>query len=217
MYKETTLKGVKGTVKVSADGKEIYYQEKLVNQFLLKTRKHNHGYYCCSIGGKQFYVHHIVATAYIHNTKPLTNKMVLHVDCNSLNNHYSNLSWGNSKDLFQNRMRSNVKGAGMIGMGESYRGSSSISYTDALKIADRLDNGETARAIAKEFNVSEMSIIRIRKRYCQNKVASVRYPKEIKDTVVQLNEKHSYRHISEVTGIRYETVLKWCKERSSSN
>jgi Mor family transcriptional regulator len=216
MYKDVTLKGVKGTVKVSADGKEIYYKDKLVNQNLFKTEKHTRGYLCCSIGGKQFYVHHVIAAAFVHNSKPITQKLVLHIDCDSLNNHYKNLAWGTNKDLFQNRVRSNVRGAGMVGMDDTYRGASSISYDDAIKIAHRLDNGETARAIAKEFNVSEMSIIRIRKRYCQNKVISKRYSIEVKNTVIQLNANHTYKRIAEITGIRYETVLKWCKNNEAT-
>jgi transposase len=215
MYKEVTLKGLKEPVKVSADGKEIYYQDKLVNQYHLKTLKHTKGYMCCSIAGKQCYVHHVVAGAFIPNTKPLTQKLLLHKDCDTLNNHYNNLMWGTNKDLFQNRVRSNVKGAGMVGMDDTYRGASTISYEDAVKIAQRLDNGETARAIAREFNVSEMSIIRIRKRYCQKKVASIRYPQEVKKTVIQLNANHSYKRIAEITGISYETVLKWCKRHEA--
>jgi len=211
MYKEVTLKGLKGVVKVSEDGGEVFYNDKIVNQYLLKTKKQTKGYQCCSIGGKQFYVHHIVAKAFVHNSKPLTHKMVLHNDCNTLNNHRNNLSWGNNKILYSNRVRFNIPGAGLVGRDETYRGSSTISHDDAVKIAERLDNGETARAIAKEFQVSEMSIIRIRKRYCKNKVASIRYPQEIKNTVIQLNANHSCKRIAEITGIRYETVMKWCK------
>jgi hypothetical protein len=214
MYKVVNLKGVRGTVKVSEDGKEIFYNDKLVRQSLLKSKAHTKGYLSCSIEGKQFYAHHIVAEAFVPNKHPITNKLVLHVDCDTINNYYKNLVWGNPKLLFKHRVEQNVAGAGPINSTPTYRGGSSISYDEALKIAKRLDAGETARAICKEYNVSEMSIIRIRKRYCQKKVASPRYSQDIKNVVYQLNEKHSYKKIATITGIRYETVLKWCKSRN---
>lgn len=215
MHREINLKGIKGTVKVNEDGTEVIYNGKKLNQYHLKSNRHTKGYMCCSIEGRQFYIHRLVAEAFVNNSKPLTNKLVLHIDCNTMNNHHENLAWGNTKSLHQNRVEHNVPGAGVDAKKLEYRGSSKISYEEALKIAERLDNGETARAICKEYDVSEMSIIRIRKRYCKNKVASPRYPKEIKNVVIQLNEKHSYRKISEITGIRYETVLKWCKKSES--
>lgn len=214
MYKVVNLKGTKGDVKINSDGTVVLYNDKPVNQYHLKSKKHSKGYRCCSIEGKQHYIHRMVAEAWINNPHPLTNKLVLHKDCNTLNNDKDNLSWGNTKALYHNRILSKVPGAGVSTGLLAYRGSSTISYDEALKIADRLDNGETARAISKEYNVSEMSIIRIRKRYCKNKVASPRYPKDIKNIVVQLNQNHSYRSISEITGIRYETVIKWCKKES---
>ncbi len=212
MFKEVNLKGIKGTIKVNEDGTEVFYNSKILNQYHLKSARHSKGYNCCSIEGRQFYIHRIVAEAFVNNSKPLTNKLVLHKDCNTMNNHYENLAWGNTKSLHENRVKQNIPGAGVDSKSLSYRGSSKISYEEALKIAARLDEGETARAICKEYDVSEMSIIRIRKRYCKNKIASPRYPKEIKNVVIQLNEKHSYRRISEITGIRYETVIKWCKK-----
>ncbi len=212
MYKEVNLKGVKGSVKVNEDGTEILFNGKAINQYHLKSSRHTKGYSCCSIEGRQFYVHRIVAEAFVNNSKPLTNKLVLHIDCNTMNNHYENLVWGNTKMLHENRVKHNVPGAGVDSKSLTYRGSSKISYDEALKIAARLDAGVTARAICKEYDVSEMSIIRIRKRYCKNKVASPRYPTEIKNVVRQLHQKHSYKKISEITGIRYETVIKWCKQ-----
>jgi hypothetical protein len=138
--------------------------------------------------------------------------MVIHKDCNTVNNHYSNLIWGNNKVAYKARVKQNIPGAGVSYKDESYRGSSKISYEEALSIAKRLDGGETATNICKEYGVSEMSIIRIRKRYCKNKVASPRYPKEIKETVVRLRAKHPPKRVAEITGIRYETVLRWCKK-----
>ncbi|MBN1117105.1 MAG: helix-turn-helix domain-containing protein [Bacteroidales bacterium] len=217
MFKEINLIGVKGKVKVNSDGTEIVYNDKVVNQYHLKSKKHTKGYMCCSIEGKQFYVHRLVAEGWVKNTHPLTQKLVLHKDCDTMNNNHKNLSWGDTKKLHHNRIMSNIPGAGVNANLLAYRGSSTISYDEAIKVAARLDNGETARNIAKEYDVSEMSIIRIRKRYCKNKVASPRYSNDVKKIVVQLKQKHSYKRVAEITGIRYETVIKWCKNAEPVN
>jgi transposase len=211
MFKEVSLKGVKGMVKVNEDGSQVYYNDKLLNQYTIKSASHTKGYYCCSIENKQFYTHRIVAEAYVQNPKPISYKLVIHKDGNTLNNHFDNIMWGNSKTLYQQRVAAGIPGAGVSHIDKKYRGSSSISYEEAIKIADRLDKGETARSICKEYDVSEMSIIRIRKRYCKKKVASPRYSKDIKETVLHLLDKYSLKEVAKITGLRYETVRRWGK------
>jgi transposase len=214
MLKEANLKGTKGRVTVNQDGTEIYLNDKKLNQYTIKSASHSKGYYCCSIENKQFYTHRIVAEAFVQNPKPISYKLVIHKDGDTLNNHYDNLVWGNSKTLYKQRVMAGIPGAGVSHIDERYRGSSTISYDEAIKIAKRLDDGETARSIAKEYNVSEMSIIRIRKRYCNKKVASPRYSKDVKSTVLQLLEKYSLKEVAKITGLRYETVRRW--EKSST-
>jgi hypothetical protein len=215
MLKEVSLKGVKGTVKVNEDGSEINYNDKLTNQYTIKSATHSKGYFCCSIENKQFYTHRIVAQAFVQNPKPISYKLVIHKDGDTLNNHYENLTWGNSKTLYQHRVEAGIPGAGVSHIDEKYRGSSTISYDEAIKIAKRLDKGETARSICKEYNVSEMSIIRIRKRYCNKKVVSPRYSKDVKSTVYQLLKKYSLKEVADITGLRYETVRRWEKSKVS--
>ena len=198
MPKEVRLKGVKGTVKISEDGSQIYLNDKLLNQYTIKSATHSKGYYCCSIENKQFYTHRIVAEAYNRNPKPLSYKLVIHKDGSTLNNHFDNLVWGNSKILYKHRVEAGIPGAGVSHIDEKYRGSSTISYDEAVKIAKRLDSGETARSICKEYNVSEMSIIRIRKRYCEKKIASPRYSKDVKTTTLQLLTKYSLKEVSKI-------------------
>lgn len=214
-YKELKLKGIKEPITVSEDGTEVYFQGKLLNQYLIKSTKHSSGYRCCSIKNTQYYIHRIVAEAFVTNLHPVSHKLVIHKDCNTLNNHHTNLIWGNNKTVYEVRVKHNIPGAGVSFRDSSYRGSSKISYEEAIKIARRLDNGEAANSICKEYGVSEMSIIRIRKRYCKNKIASPRYSKDIKNTVIKLREKHSPKRIAEITGIRYETVLRWCKSKET--
>lgn len=211
MFKEITLKGIKGVFKVNENGTQVLHDSKPLNIHVIEPKKNKGKYFAVYVGSKNVYVHKLVAEAWIHNPKPVSFKLVLHKDGNTENNHYENLEWANHKLLYQHRVKLGIPGVGVSVREKEYRGSSSISYDEAIKVAQRLDNGETAKDISKEYGVSEMSIIRIRKRYCEKKVASPRYPKDVKNVVLKLNDKYTYKQIASITGIRYETVLRWCK------
>lgn len=209
--KTIRLKGIKGDVIVNADGTEITYKGKKVRSHLVKSPNHSRGYTACSIAGRTFYVHKVVAEAWVPNSRPIKYKMVIHKDGDSLNNHHENLMWGDQSILFNNRVKLKTPGVGVTYFDETYRGSSTISYDEALKVAKRLDNGEFAKNIAKEYNVSEMSIARIRKRYCENKAASPRYDKNVKKTVLKLAKKYTASEAAKISGINYHTVYRWLK------
>jgi len=210
-YKQAKLKGVPEPIEVNEDGSIVKYKGRVLNQYSIVTSKNSNGYKSVTIHGKSRYVHRIVAEAFIRNTKPISHKFVLHLDNDITNNHFSNLKWGSAKDL-------NAKNRQMfIDRGESYRGSSKISHEEALKIAKRLDNGEFAKDICKEYGVSEMSIARIRKRYCSAKNASPRYNNEIKATVFKLAQKYSAPEIATITGLKYHTVYRWLKNRGDKS
>ena len=208
-FKEVRIQGVKELIRISEDGHELYYKGKKVHQSLIKTKQHRHGYHQVSIEGNRIYVHRIVAEAFVPNTHPVSYKMILHKDCDTSNNHYSNLEWGDRKKLLENRTRNGLQNAPQ--MPETYRGSSKISHEEALKIAKRLENGEYAKDICLEYNVSEMSIARIRKRYLKQP-ASIRYPSGVKKTAMRLLEKHQPHELVEITGIKYHTLYRWKKE-----
>lgn len=74
---------------VSSDGKEIYLDSNKKEK--LKLYKTGKGYYQISHHQELFYVHRIVAGAFIPNIldKPVVN----HIDGNKLNNDLSNLEW----------------------------------------------------------------------------------------------------------------------------
>lgn len=209
--KNLQLPGLDGELLINEDGTEIIWQEngqqKVLKQYLIKAPNHAHGFHQIYVKHKKAYVHHLVAQAYVHNPKPISYKMVLHLDSNSLNNHYSNLQWGDRKMLQEIRIK-----AGFTAKTKEFRGRSKISYEEAVKIAKRLDNGEHASDICKEYGVSNMSIIRIRKRYSERKSISPRYEKEIKEVVLKFSETKSIKEISDITGLKYRTVYNWIKK-----
>ncbi|MCW3806010.1 HNH endonuclease [Plebeiibacterium marinum] len=207
-YKKIKYPGVKEDILVSEDGSVIKYNDEELHQSLIKSPKSRHGYYQVSVKGVVMYVHRLVALAYVVNPKPVSYKMVLHKNCVSTDNRPDNLEWGNQSGLTKNRIKNGLAGAKSLHV----RGSSTISYEEAIKIADRLDKGELAKVIAKEYNVSEMSIVRIRKRYCKAKTKAIRYPKEIKENILKLCQHHEPVNIAKITNIPYHTVWRWYRE-----
>lgn len=200
------LKGVVEPVEVNEDGSIIIYKGKQLSTFLIKSTNGPHAYKACHIRKKNFYVHRIVAEAYVYNPKPVSNKFVMHLSADISNNHYTNLKWGDGKDLHKKN-----KAIGLAGT-PAHRNGSPISYEEALKIAKRLDKGEIAKEICKEYGVSEMSIVRIRKRYCKTTSVLPRYENDIKTTVYKLSQKYSAAEISKITGLKYHTVYRWVKK-----
>lgn len=86
------------------------------NKFFHKAQFLNHGYWYCNItykeGQRQRRVHILVAEAYIPNPENLP--IVMHLDSNKENKHFSNLKWGtvseNTKQAYEEEMAHNNKG-----------------------------------------------------------------------------------------------------------
>lgn len=206
-FKRVKLKGMLDFVEVNEDGTIIKHKDKVVKQHAIKSKNRTYGYMAVSINSRSHYVHRIVAEAYIFNKNPLTHKYVIHISSDLSDNNYTNLIWANGKDL---RAKSSRKGT----VDEiKYRGSSTIPYDDAVTIAKRLDDGEYAKDICREYNVSEMSIARIRKRYCKAKNASPRYDENIKAMVFKLLKTHDAATVAKITGLRYHTIYRWNKNK----
>ncbi len=208
-FKTAKIPSISMDILVREDGKEIVYNGKKVHLSLIKNKNHSKGYHQVCIEGVRVYVHRLVAEAFVHNPSPLSYKMILHKDCNTLNNEYTNIEWGNHKKLIKNRIKNGIQNA--PGFDSTYRGGSKISHEEALKIVERLKKGEYAKNICKEYGVSEMSIARIRKRYIKEP-ASIRYPKEVKETAMRLMQNHKPHELVGVTGIKYHTLYRWYKE-----
>lgn len=87
------------------------------NKFFHKAQFTNHGYWYCNItypeGQRQKRVHILVAKAYVPNSDPEKNTIVMHIDSNKENKHYTNLKWGtiseNTKQAYEEGMARNDK------------------------------------------------------------------------------------------------------------
>lgn len=88
------------------------------NKFYHKAQWITWGYWYCNItypeGQRQRRVHILVAEAYVPNSDPKKNTIVMHIDSNKENKHYTNLKWGtiseNTKQACDEGMLRNDKG-----------------------------------------------------------------------------------------------------------
>lgn len=142
-------------ITVSEDGSVVALDGNLLNQSITSNDKGRTGYYVVSINGRTTYVHLLVALAYVHNPMPdVLKKVGFFNKKNTLTPHRDNLYWSNSSSLSEEaHLKSNK------------RGRSRISIPLAKHIATRIDQGETLKALAAEYGVSDMSIHRIKVKY----------------------------------------------------
>jgi hypothetical protein len=199
--KHVMLEGLSEPVKVNYNGTKIYFKNKLKKPYLFKEKKNKKGFYTVSIENKTRYVHHLVAAAWLTNEHNLP--LILHRDSDTTNNDFRNLTYGDYKMLYEFKRAAGAP----IGVNDIYkRLNSKISYYEAKKIAKRLDEGESAKALAIEYNTSDMSICRIRKNFCKEKTVAVKYDEEVKETVIKLLENYTAAKVAKMTGLSYYTV-----------
>lgn len=88
------IKGYEGLYMVNNEGRVYSFkQNKIINQYI-----NNHGYYFVTLSSeksdwKYYYVHRLVAEAFVHNPKPEEFDVVNHIDENKLNPRWDNLEW----------------------------------------------------------------------------------------------------------------------------
>ncbi len=154
-------------VEVNQNGTVIKVDGKQINTYINKksnTKPNSGSYYQCSIKGKSYLVHRLVALAWVPNINNAP--YATHLDTNTTNNYYKNLAWGGQNLIVQN----------MLVAGRSYRtaqsdrANSKIAPEEVVKVVKRLKNGENLSSIATDYNTSDMSIMRIKNRYILKKL-----------------------------------------------
>ncbi len=104
---------------------------------------------------KRIFVHKLVLMTF---TGPCPDGMECrHLDGCNTNNHIQNLAWGTSAENHRDKLLHGTS------LGES-NGSSKLTADDVLEIRRRAANGESARSIAKDFPVSQVSISKVVRR-----------------------------------------------------
>ena len=98
-------------------------------------------------------IHREVAIKFIPN--PNSFPLVMHIDDDKTNNHYSNLKWGTSQ---QNNSDAMSKGINIPAVGERRRKS---SLTDSI-VLDIFRSKEKCCVLAKKYNVNHTAISDIR-------------------------------------------------------
>lgn len=137
------------TVEICENGKIIYVDGELKRRHITGNNKGRKGYYAISIFGKEVYVHKLMGLAWHHNIAPE------HLDCVGFVNPQRTLSPTRDNTYWTNR-------ATLYSEGRKFK----IKEESKIKeVIDRLLNGDTLRAIADDFGVSDMCIHRMRKHY----------------------------------------------------
>lgn len=121
------------------------------NNKQIKPQKNGKGYLRVYIGKKGYFVHRLVAIAFIPN--PENKPQVNHKDGNKLNNSVENLEWCTNQE---NRTHAIKNGLHRCGEQCSY---SKLNEKQVLKILNLLYNGQhTVTEISKMFGVSRGTI-----------------------------------------------------------
>jgi hypothetical protein len=101
--------------------------------------------------GKKYYVHRLVARAFVPN--PDHKELVVHKDGNSKNNHFKNLFWANQGEAQTHNHK--------IGKLKPTYAKLTREHVDFIR--SQLKKGIPGSILAKQFNISEMQITRIKR------------------------------------------------------
>jgi hypothetical protein len=108
---------------------------------------------------KHFLVHKLVAQAFAPKTSN-DQTVVIHLDWNKSNNHYTNLQWSTKADSYKRmhkRLQEERKKKGKV---VTY---SKLKLEEVALIKSMLNRGVKQKLIAKMFCISEMQITRIKR------------------------------------------------------
>ena len=186
--KQTTYKNQKaglinGTHLVLENGDiiSLYYRTKphlkKINPVKLKARKHSNGYLRVGIQSQDFYIHRLVAQAFIPNFHNLPE--VNHIDGNKRNNEVKNLEWctrqQNNKHMFEIGIKTSQE------MGKISRSDKAVKARKARRTIDTntarkakvmIENGIPNKDIRTKLNISKgvLDSIKYGKGYAEVKI-----------------------------------------------
>lgn len=127
-----------------------------------KPRIHTNGYLRCTICGKDFYIHRLVAICYLEN--PCGYPEINHKDGNKQNNSVDNLEWCNrsfnNRHAFRTGLRK-YEALSEIAKRPKHR-SRKFTPEMVMKIRELLALGHSDREIAKAVHGSRGTIYQIR-------------------------------------------------------
>ena len=148
---------------ISENGNIMSY---LAYKVLTPYKNKQNGYLQIRLGrGKMFYVHRLVAEAYIINDKKL--KCINHIDGNKLNNHYTNLEWCTHKENSIHALKNNLIKIPPTLYGES-NGNAKLTNKQRDDIIIEYKN-TTQKKLGEKYNVTRQAIGYILKTWRKHK------------------------------------------------
>lgn len=218
IWKRIIYKGEKTNYDVSTEGRVRNHK----NRKILALGKKKNGYYIANIRihkskQKNFYIHRLVAVAFIENPDPENFKEVNHIDGDKSNNCDENLEWVSSSY--------NQKHAFKIGLKKPMSGeknpNSEHSDDEIRKICEMIESGMTNKEIHKKTGVKKSVInsIRNRRRWvhisngfnfgkCISEYNSDFSIDDIEKCCQMLQDGYSSKEITEATGINNNIISK---------
>jgi uncharacterized protein YerC len=211
-------------IRISSDGKHVWLDDD--KRKIRQVKFPNNGnpvltnviYVTLDNGTRTFFtIKKLVALAFIPNTDPKSKPFILYLNPDDrLNDGVSNLIWGNRSDIYKIKLGANK--VSFYNDSTCYS-ASKIKIEDFWKIAKRLDSGETASSIAKEYGTSEMSIIRIKQKHCRKPSTNPVFSQVYKEEVIlglasfleENPERSSIVRYAQLNNISYHLLYRWRK------
>ena len=110
-------------------------------------------------GSKHFLVHKLVAEAFVLKASD-DQTVVIHLDWNKANNHYTNLEWSTKAESYKRMHKKLQEDRKKKGKVVTY---SKLKHDEVVLIKSMIERGVKQKLIAKMFCVSEMQITRIKR------------------------------------------------------
>jgi len=141
-------------LKVNEDGTNIVWKGQSLDVKNYKIDRNNYPQKFVNFNGQTHTILKLICEAW-NGERPEIGMIVKRRDFNPDNYHYTNLYWAHRGGM-RTKLTKRIK-------------NSKISENDIEVIIERINAGESLRAIAKTYNTSDMSIYRIKRRYITDK------------------------------------------------